>query len=377
MKDKITNQMNSAQLERLTNVGGPCVSVQLNLYQQPYMLKHNVTSVEKAVRKAKEALDIFHAPESVKTDIINHLDNVQSKFVNDGTVSGVGLFASGRESQMVTFPFKINECVLVQTSFETRDLLYLKQYEEPYYVLSMSKESIRLFKGITDSFTEIRNEKFPAKFLDDYEYEHASHGASHGYALKGLERDKKEIGAIRHGSFVRDAAHNLSTVLSDPHTQLVVTGPARLLKEFEACYSNRQQVIETMTTSFNGRNFSAFGPTVWSKVVQSRQKRILNLINQVNDLPLSHKVEGIRDVWSAACKGRGRVLLVERDLQRIAYKPDGFEEIRLHLPKGRYQLIADAVDDVIEKVISMQGKVVFTEPKELSSFKGIVLMLRY
>jgi hypothetical protein len=289
---------------------------------------------------------------------------------------GLGIFVSANISQLVEFPFPIIGCTVVGKSFETRDLLYFEQYLEPYYALNITKDAMHLYKGHGPSLVEITNDTFPKHHSDDYEYQHASIGSSHGYSLKGFEKDKGDITNIRQEAFVKSAARGLATIINDPNVQLVVAGPARLINEVELTYPYSEN-LSRIDASFNGKTFSKFAASAWQRIMEARKDLIAKTITRVAELPLNNKAEGLRNVWEAGAEGRGLLLLVERDFKQIAYRLTGSNSIRLHPPKESYEVITDAVDDVIETVRIKHGRVIFTEAGGLNRYDGIVLTLRY
>lgn len=82
------------------------------------------------------------------------------------------------------------------------------------------------------------------------------------------------------------------------------------------------------------------------------------------------------DVWRVANEGRGSLLLVEKDY----HAPATTDEAGWHLlpadeaaaPDG----MDDAVDEIIETVLSKQGRVVFLENGQLETHQRIALNLR-
>jgi len=360
----------------LTHQDRPCVSVLMNLFTAGNMLRHNITNLKRSVERATASIEIWPGQEEIKTILKAGLESAAASFRNTGTPMAIGIFVSPRLTQLVEFPFQVIECSIVGKSFETRDILYLQQYLGPYYALNITRDSMHLYKGHGKSLVEITNEAFPKHHTAEYEYEHASIGSSHGYSLKGFEKDKGSIANIRQESFVRSAARNLAQIINDPNAQLVVTGPARLANEVELVYPYADN-ISRVDESFNGKTFGKFVDTVWQTIVNAKKDLVTKAVKKVGDLPLNNKREGLRSVWEAASEGRGLLLLVERDFQRMAYRLVGTNFIRLHPPKEKYEVIADAVDDVIELVRNNHGRVIFTESGQLNRYDGIVLTLRY
>jgi hypothetical protein len=298
-------------------------------------------------------------------------------FTFQGRSIGVGFFASEDSSGTVTFPFEVDNTVYVGDSFETRDLWFLKDLLRPYYLLLVDKRGSRLFRGVMDSLEEIRKGGFPVLYQDDYEYQRSSLGSSYGYAMKGFEKDKGVLTSSRLKEMVRDSVELLPALLGASHAELIIAGPAKLSHEAAHSLPSPYSAAAILEHNRSSRNHDELSYAAWVKIQECRDQKTAALIDKVNDLALNNKVSGIRNVWAAARKGKGKMLLVDRTFRRSAYMPEGSDQIRLHPPKGKYSRIVDAVDDVIEMVRKMHGDVVFTEGGKLNQYEGIALTLRY
>jgi peptide subunit release factor 1 (eRF1) len=111
----------------------------------------------------------------------------------------------------------------------------------------------------------------------------------------------------------------------------------------------------------------------WKKV---DQKRILKQL----DASLGQKrlVFGINQVWKAAVERKGRLLVVEKDFVYPAELSGTTEAIQPRDETLQHPFyIRDAVDDIIEKVLSTGGDVEFVEPGVLSEYQKIALIEYY
>ena len=85
----------------------------------------------------------------------------------------------------------------------------------------------------------------------------------------------------------------------------------------------------------------------------------------------------VGEVWRFANEGRGRLLLVEEDF----HVPGQLDETGIHLSPADDPaapgVIDDAVDEIIETVLSKQGRVVFVPNGQLATHQRIALVLRY
>lgn len=305
----------------------PCISVLVNLFTNGNMLPQNIHNITRFVDRAVSSVDLWHCSEVLKKRLKVELQSQAASFDNTGAYMAIGIFVSDSVSMRVEFPFSVIECSIVGRSFEVRDLLYFEQYLEPYYVLALKKDRQRLFKGRWNTLVKIND-------------------------------------------------HDGKSVLHDTHELVALTGTHSLMNDFKASYPHPDNVICVDGLSAD-KSPLKLGDKIWPAIHALRSVRITEMIAKVADLPLRYRAEGLRDTWEAAIGGRGLLLLVERDFQRIAYRLSGSDFIRLHPPKEKYETIADAVDDVIEMVRAKHGRVVFTEPGQLSKYGNIVLTLRY
>ena len=108
--------------------------------------KKNYESLKKAIQKAKGLLEMQRFTIDVKSELGTKIDQLIAQIpvqVSDG----LGIFISRTQLAITSFPFPVEQKVKVGKTFEVRDLLYLKQYGLPYYVLNLSKKGVHLFKG--------------------------------------------------------------------------------------------------------------------------------------------------------------------------------------------------------------------------------------
>ena len=86
---------------------------------------------------------------------------------------------------------------------------------------------------------------------------------------------------------------------------------------------------------------------------------------------------GISSVWRAVSQGRGDLLLVEQNYFFPARLVAGELVIAPAEDRQAPDVIADAVDELIEMVLSKQGRVVFVEDGMLDLHMRVGLVLRY
>ena len=355
---------------------GPCVSIQVRLHIEFTQRKQNESIIEHAVARARQAVEVLRCNADTKSRILERLDMAVEDY--DGRPGrSLGIYVSREHAAQIRFPFEVNETVVVGDTFETRDLLYYRQYAATYLVLSLSRKEVRLFRGRAGDLVEVRDDVFPLRYQEEYAYERSSIGSSIGYGMKGFEKDKSVLAGMRTEAFVQNVVDVLPAYLDRKGVEFILAGEDRITSGLLKTFPWREQVLGTIDGEVNARSDKQLFAKAWKLCQQARSQRIEILIGKLRDLGLNYQAVGIRDVWAKAVTGQGRQLLVERDFQCRAYRPSGTDQIRLHPPKGPHLRIEDAVDDVIEKVINRGGQVVFTEPNGLREFEQIGLILRY
>ena len=113
---------------------------------------------------------------------------------------------------------------------------------------------------------------------------------------------------------------------------------------------------------------------VESGLADKRQQYLAELDKAIGERKV---VSTVGEVWRLANQGRGSLLLVEEDF----HYPGRLDESGTHLfpadDPTQPGVIPDAVDEIIETVLSKQGRVVFTPNGQLDIHQRIVMTLRY
>lgn len=288
---------------------------------------------------------------------------------------GIGIFVSPDTARLVYFPFPVKEKIIIDKSFETRDLYYLEQFAKPYYLLKLKKDEARLFLVETGTKErEISNSHFPLRNTREYEYNKPSIGTSFGYASKGFEKDKSIINKIRQEPFFREVQQNLMPYLKAG--DLLITGAKNIVANFESVKDKRLKIKSRIIGSFKDQH--DMFDRVRSSYLECKHHDIQLLIDSLDELIGAKKVAtGIRDVWANAQAGKGSTLLVEKDFRKTGYSFHDGQLISLTVPESEHETMPDIVDQIIEIIIDHGGKVVFTEENQLDKVEHIALILRY
>lgn len=357
---------------------GPCLSIIIPMHKSSQERMQNPEIYRKAVRKAHSVLNKKEYPVAVRSNMLEKLERLAKQFTPTFKMSGIGLFVSPTVAEGIEFPFTVKEKIIVDKTFETRDLHYLQQFVAPYYVLVLGKNRIHLYTATTDQFAEVKDGHFPMEYHEEYEYERSQIGTSFGYAAKGFEKDKGTLSALRMQSFFREAARQVDTYMHKTKFPLILAGTQKQITEFKTQPVLHEKIAGEVKGSFSDKNFFDLRAKSWMSFARIKKQEVDLKIKEFTDRDkIGHLSKGIQEVWTAAHEGKGLLLLVEKEYNRPTYLRDEDPTLYMRPPKGKFTLVPDAVDDIIEVVLEKGGKVMFTEESKLKRFDSIALLHRY
>lgn len=337
--------------------------------------KKNIELLKKSIKEAKALLMARKLPDDVTNETITRID--MSIIRMPETVSeGLGFYISQHQFAVVTFPFEVRHKVIVGGSFALRDLLYLKQYSVPYFVVNLSKKGVQLFKGVLDDLEEIKDEKFPMLYEDQFEYQPAALANSSSNSLKSYEKEKNQITEIRLRSVFRDADAHVRKLLSEG-TKVFLAGTQKMISLYTSVTELGDRITGKVAGSYDGNNLSKLRENSWLAYCRVSKSQIAKRIIDLQEKRGGHLAEGVQEAWTSAANGKGLRLMVEKDLHHLAYRKEGQDTIQLQPPQKPYTIIPDIVDELIDTVQSHGGEVLFTENGQLKEFHHLALVLRY
>lgn len=285
------------------------------------------------------------------------------------TLDALALFVKRDYAASFDLPFSVNERVLLDESFATRDLVFALNRSPRYYVLVLSEQPTRLFEATHDRLQELSGGNFPL--------EHQGPGGAtampggHG-VQQGAYRDEYDR------KFFRAVDEELSKVLAEDPLPVIVTGVTRNLAFWDEISNNKSHCAGTLEGSYDSANHHELGQKVWPIMqgfMAQNRARVLDELGAAVGANIF--AAGIGEVWQMAHEGRGETLLVEEDFHCAGkLGPSG-----LLLPadsdEADSEFMGDAVDDLIETVLDKSGRVVFVENGALQTHNRIALILRY
>jgi hypothetical protein len=361
--------MNLHELHELQQVHAhPCLTITLPTHrtwpdnrQDAIRVKNLVTEATRRLRGEFSTREL--AP------LLERLEALVANIDYQHTLDGLVLTVNRDMAREYALPFGLNERVVVDDTFFTRDLVRAFNRTRRYWVLSLSEQPTRLFTATREHLDEITTGGFPMQ--------HAGPGgATKLPGGPGVNRSRYRDD--RHRQFFRAVDRALRPFMAEDPLPLALAGIDRYQSFFREVSSHTGAIIATLSGSYDGMTSHDLGLLIWPQVRQGFAAEGLAVLDHLATAVGQHRAAStLGEVWHHARLGRADVLIVE----------DGYHAAGRINERGLLDLqigdaaapgiLDDAVDEVITTVLAKGGRVVFVEDGQLALHSRIALILRY
>lgn len=371
--------MNTSDIDKmLMEEGNLCVSIIIPTHRHSKERMQDPKLLGKAVQKAKDLMQHSAWPKDKVQQLEAKLNTMVAEIDYIRMQEGLAIFISPNLTRFFLLPFEVKEKITIGSNFELRDLIYFSQFLLPYYLIATSKKRIRLFKGQGRELHEINNDDFPREYVEEYEYAPPSIASGSSAGLKNFEGDKSIVRENRQKAFLKQVDHVLDKYLRQG-IPLLVAGVEEELAFFEHATHHVRAIVGTIPGNYDHDAVHQLAETAWKKMNEHiHSAHDVALVALREQIGRSMAVDGIRDVWRAAHEGNALTLFVEKDYTDTAYvDPENPSKMYLSPPMGKYDILTDAVEVILETVKAKRGNVVIVPNEVLKDHNRIALLLRY
>ncbi len=262
----------------------------------------------------------------------------------------IAIYVSPVYEKVLYLQMEVEPRIIVDESFEIRDLVSSKLQQHRYLVLLLKDNGYRLFFGNDSGLFTIISYKSPSEdpvhFFSEY--------------MKQIDSSLDII----------LKANPLPLFIAGGQLNNLVFTTSTRHKGFVVKYINYS---DSMTEENEAKQlFHELLPSLgnWEQI---RSKHLFNrLCLAAADRKLAI---GLTEAWRQANQHNASLLVVERDFVCPAFLQEGDTMLVFHPDAiSRFSHIKDAVDDVMEKVLVSGGEVEFVEPGFLKSYQRIALI---
>jgi len=330
--------------------------------EMEHKLKLMMDHVEKELMKA-------YAAEKYKPVMVK-LQTLVQNIDFDAFRKSLAIFASPLFGKIYYFDILVEEKVVIDQSFEIRDLIYGEKMIHKYLLLILSGERIRFFLGDSSGLIRLSTgiPDHIAAYKNDIP-EKVSNFSDPSY--------RKEVLLDK---LMKHADQALDLLLKTYPLQVFVMGTERTIGHFRKVSHHINDIIGYISGNYESATeavlLEALTPHIAEWLEKSRWPAIRTSLD--NAMSAKKLVTGVHEVWKAAAQNRGQLLLVEKNYRYAARFEANTDEIfDADITSGSSLFIKDAVDDIIEKVLHSGGDVEFVNEGLLKDFGRIALIEYY
>ena len=362
--------MNLEEVRLIQSIQGyPAVSILLPTHRAYPDNQQDSIRVKNLIKEAANRLLAEFSKREVEA-LLKRLEEIANQIDYRNMLDGLAIYVNQDFARLVYLPFALKERIEIGAGFSTRDLVYAINRTPRYWVLALSEQPTRLYEGVRDTLVELQSHGFPL--------EHSGPGGSEplpgGFGIqKSAYRDE------RHRQFFRQIDSALGEVLSEDPLPVVLVGVDRYIAFFQEVSRNAGQIAASLTGSHAKTSPVELAKLAWPLAKANIfEKRILEALDALNAARNSQRIAtGPDEVWFTAQQGRGDLLLVEQDFHYPAQLDASGQHLIPATDPTAPGVMEDAVDALIEMVLSKGGRVVFVENSMLTADEHIALVLRY
>ena len=348
-----------------------CISIIVPLHKQLPERNKNKLAIKNAVNKATDILKNNFAHKDID-GLISKLDKLQASETFTAAAEGVGLYVNEDLSKAVYFPFKVKGKVIVDESFEVRDLIFVNNRMLSYYVLALSNNKTRFFKSRHLGIEEVENDTFPLTYEEQFQYPARQKPKISG----SYGSEESTIQEERQRAFYRHLDKQLTPYFKDKPMPVILLGVA----DQQVIFKKNSRFHDKIAISINGNFDHLSSPEIlkkiWPELTKLLEKKEDEVVDKLERLTAASKViAGVKEVWDETSDMAGKTLVVEKDFRQAGYLDQKTGTLSLTHQKGEdWQKMQDLVDDIIELTIGRHGKVIFVENGKLKNFGKIALI---
>jgi hypothetical protein len=313
--------------------------------------------LQSLIQKVEQKLSEFCTP-AEGAPLIDRLKSFMAKLDFATYKQSVGIFISKSIAKAYYLDIPLTEKIIIDGSFEIRELVKSKADAHKYLVLVLSSSRSRVFLGNSCDFRRIAFNT--SEFASAYKNDIAERVANFTDIAQ-----RKEVVLDK---FLHHIENGLGIVLNSYNLPLFVMGSEKVMGHFKNITHFRTHIVEYIPGNFDACTDAGIQRAIQPYVADWKKVQQQDIMHRLDDAASAHKIAmGINEVYEQAAHKRGKLLVVEKDYtyQNLANNNNGESHIK------------DTVDEAIESVLQNGGDVEFVDAGLLEKYDHIALTLYY
>jgi hypothetical protein len=354
----------STTLKKIKNVTSEaCVTIILNTHrtkpdnlQDPINLKNLVKNAESRLLADYEKR--FAQP------IIDRLNKLVDSIDHQYNLESLILFVNENTEEYTRLPISVEDRVVVDNTFATRDLVRAMNQEANYYVLVLNKQEVRLLEAQNDKFVQELKGEFP---MENDVYTTDRHKSS---MAKGQDNMIEE--------FFNRVDKAMMAATSERPLPVLLAAETRNFNHYVKIADKKDLILGHINKDGSEVKAHQIVADAWEEVKSITKTKQAERISELKNAVSEGKfLSDFNDIWTAISEGKGKTLFVKKGFFQPALVSGNEILLVDKIERDQKGVCDDVIDEMIEKNIAFGGDTVFVEGNELADFQELGLVTRY
>jgi hypothetical protein len=357
--------MNHLLKELKDIVSDCCVTIIMNTHRNKQQYDIDRLQLQKLLKETDKRLKEYELEEEARI-LSKRLHELASQVRFENNLDCLILFVSEKITKYLHLPIQVENRVVIDKSFATRDLVRILHMKTNYFVLVFSEYKARLIEAFDETLIQEYGAPFPIENLDLY--------STKTIELKNADLQKRLL-----SEFYNRIDKAVNEIRNDNPKPILLCSQEMNCAE----YLKVADLKETIFTDFMKGNklymeANDIVREAW-KVVRKQQFEKNRLRRQELEQALSsgQYISDANEIWQATSEGKIRTVFIDETLFRPARIENNTITFVQEEERNKPGVIDDIYDEIIEASMNSGAEVVFLPKGELSEFNGLGAVTRF
>jgi len=346
-------------------ISGNCITIILNTHRTSPDNKKDSLTLKNLIKDAEARLVADESKRDSKR-LVQRLLDLEAKIDHSHNLESLILFVNDDIAEYTRLPVAVEDRVVIDDTFATRDLIRAMHFDTNYYVLMLSQQKTRLIEAFNNKVIAEVGNPFPIENTNLYSTSRAeTSNASRQSNLiaEFFNRIDKEVNKVR----------------KDNPLPVLICSDETNYHDYLKVADQKQSIFNTYMPQISvDEKAHHIIDEAW-KIVQ---KFTIDQINSRKEelqkaIGSGRFLSDVNAIWKAIGEGKVHTLFVEEHHFQPGYMEPNKITLVSNEERNKKGVVDDIYDEMIEANLRYGGDTVFLPKGELSKFSGFGAITRY
>lgn len=357
--------MNHLLKELKDIVSDCCITIILNTHRTKPDNKVDRLELKKLIHEADNRIFQYESEEKARL-LSKRLHDLAAQIHFDQNLDSLILFVSDTVSKHLHLPIPVENRVIIDNSFATRDLVRMLHMKTNYFVLVLSEYKARLIEGFNETVIREVGSPFPIENNDLY-------------STNSVELKNGKLQSHLLSEFFNRIDKAVNVVRNEDPKPVLICSQEMNYGEYLKIADLKESILPVFVKGNKlYQNAEEILRESW-KVVSAFQFEKNNARKKELESAVSSGMflSDANEIWNASIEGRIRTVFIEEDLFRPARIDKNTISFVTEKEKNNPDVVDDIYDEIIEATMNSGAEVVFLKRGELKDFQGLGAVTRF